>query len=51
LKHLGARVVLGGKVVRLDNPLKQGLKPDAAHLASRFGTVRLDNPLKQGLKH
>jgi len=38
-----------GSPVRLDNPLKQGLKPGLLAASSR-PHVRLDNPLKQGLK-
>ena len=37
--------------VRLDNPLKQGLKLPNSARRRIFDTVRLDNPLKQGLKH
>jgi len=36
--------------VRLDNPLKQGLKPVRKSRGSPCTLVRLDNPLKQGLK-
>jgi len=38
------------QLVRLDNPLKQGLKQAPIRLNALFGLVRLDNPLKQGLK-
>jgi len=38
-------------LVRLDNPLKQGLKQRVLALARVDVIVRLDNPLKQGLKH
>jgi len=37
--------------VRLDNPLKQGLKPPYFRDRMIATAVRLDNPLKQGLKH
>jgi len=36
--------------VRLDNPLKQGLKLDPVAHQPVDRVVRLDNPLKQGLK-
>jgi len=36
--------------VRLDNPLKQGLKLAAPDYTLLLYPVRLDNPLKQGLK-
>jgi len=36
--------------VRLDNPLKQGLKLRAVYCYFILYGVRLDNPLKQGLK-
>jgi len=36
--------------VRLDNPLKQGLKPIRDYGVDNVQNVRLDNPLKQGLK-
>jgi len=36
--------------VRLDNPLKQGLKLVAGAVHDAVLAVRLDNPLKQGLK-
>jgi len=37
--------------VRLDNPLKQGLKLSVLIANPDNMDVRLDNPLKQGLKH
>jgi len=37
--------------VRLDNPLKQGLKQPLVPRPAYDRGVRLDNPLKQGLKH
>jgi len=38
------------EAVRLDNPLKQGLKHVRDRGAAALLRVRLDNPLKQGLK-
>jgi len=36
--------------IRMQDPLKQGLKPKTSHSSSCIKCIRMQDPLKQGLK-